>query len=82
MQKIIDFPGMERFNLPDCKKFKNLLIKTQNKFFPKIIDSPKPTFWIGSSTVRKVKPVLATTSEQRPPVNNDRPDSPTLLNLQ
>jgi hypothetical protein len=28
-----------------------------------------------------VKPVLKATSEQRPPVNNDRPKSPALLNL-
>jgi hypothetical protein len=26
-----------------------------------------------------VKPVLTATSEQRPPVNNDRPESPALL---
>ncbi len=28
-----------------------------------------------------VKPVLTATPEQRPPVNNDRPKSPGLLNL-
>ena len=28
-----------------------------------------------------VKPVLTATSEQRPPVNNDRPEYPALLNL-
>lgn len=29
-----------------------------------------------------VKPALTATSEQRPPVNNDRPESPAQLNLQ
>ena len=39
-------------------------------------------FWKCTDKPSIVKPVLTTTSEQRPPVNNNRLESPALLNLQ